>query len=241
MATIGGRGRARGGPGRLQWIALGGAAIVILGLTFALGMLVGQQWARPPVTVEPTRKTAAVPRRGGLTEPPGERAAARQEKLTFYQTLTAPLGAVPLSSKAPVPPKSEAAVKPRPKHEAAPERGQERLQPAGEELALPSRTALGASNLERSAPENRTTEAQAEPGAGWMIQVGVFKSSQQAERVRKQLADGGFPARLAPMTADDGQLRYRVRVGAFRTKDEALKTADRIRSDRSLPTFVTAN
>ncbi|PYO55551.1 MAG: hypothetical protein DMD83_19060 [Candidatus Rokuibacteriota bacterium] len=42
------------------------------------------------------------------------------------------------------------------------------------------------------------------------------------------------------MTIEDGQVRYRVRVGAFRTREEAVRTAERVRADRSLPTFVTA-
>jgi cell division protein FtsN len=244
MARMGGRSRARGGPGRLRWVALGGAAIVILGLTFGLGLLVGRQWGRhtpPAVTGEPTRKSAAGPRRGGLSEPTTDRAAARQEKLTFYQTLTAPLvGAIPLSGKTEAAPKHDAAAKPRPKSGASPERGQERAPPREDEPSLPSRAAAGASNLERPTREGQAPEANAEASGEWVVQVGVFKNSQQAERIRKQLADAGLAARVAPITADDGQLRYRVRVGAFKSKDEALKTAERIRSDRSLPTFVTA-
>ena len=40
------RRRIGSGPGGAQWMALGGAVLVILGLTFALGLLVGRQWAR---------------------------------------------------------------------------------------------------------------------------------------------------------------------------------------------------
>ena len=39
----------------------------------------------------------------------------------------------------------------------------------------------------------------------------------------------------------DGQVRYRVRVSGLKTRDEALRTAERVRADRSLPTYVTAN
>jgi len=42
------------------------------------------------------------------------------------------------------------------------------------------------------------------------------------------------------MTTEDGEVRYRVRVGTFRTREEAARMAERVRSDRSLPTFVTA-
>ena len=57
------RRRAGGGPGFGQWLVLGGAVVVILGLTFALGLLVGRQLARssiatatPPSVSEAARK-----------------------------------------------------------------------------------------------------------------------------------------------------------------------------------------
>ena len=45
MAPRRGGGR-EAGRAAAQWLALGGAVLVILGLTFALGLLVGRQWAR---------------------------------------------------------------------------------------------------------------------------------------------------------------------------------------------------
>ncbi|HWP75301.1 MAG TPA: hypothetical protein VNU03_12345, partial [Methylomirabilota bacterium] len=67
------RRRAGGGPGFGQWFVLGGAVVVILGLTFALGLLVGRQLARsslaagPPSASEAARKVGApAPRRGGI-------------------------------------------------------------------------------------------------------------------------------------------------------------------------------
>ena len=114
MATTGARNRGKDRPGNLAWVALGGAVLVILGLTFALGMLVGRQWARqtpPALAAEPTRK-APPARRSGLSDLSADRPAAPQEKLTFYQTLTAPLGPVPVSGRADITPKTPPAAKP---------------------------------------------------------------------------------------------------------------------------------
>jgi hypothetical protein len=66
--------RRTGGPGFGQWIVLGGAVVVILGLTFTLGMLVGRQLARSnlvalgPSPSEAARRGTATPasRRGGI-------------------------------------------------------------------------------------------------------------------------------------------------------------------------------
>ncbi len=246
MATAGARNRGKGGPGSLTWVALGGAALVILGLTFALGMLVGRQWARqtqPAVAAEPARRAASPPRRSGLSDVGAGRAAQPQEKLTFYQTLTAPLGGGPMSGRAEVAPKPQPAAKPRGNPDPAPERAQERVAARGDEPALPPRAVASVEGQDRPrltpvAPKAGEERHEASPE--WTVQVGVFKSPQQADRVRSTLADGGFQSQVTPMTAAAGQIRYRVRVGAFKTKDEALRTAERIRSDRSLSTFVTA-
>jgi cell division protein FtsN len=197
-------------------MALGIVVLVLLGVTFGLGVLVGRHRARPahPVSAaEPASKSTTRSRRGGLTDAGVERPRPIQEKLTFYQTLKAPLG--PFLAK------------------------------AGPEVAArPGKPAVGAAKSPEPA-ERSEARAGAGPreaarqGAGWTVQVGVFSSPQQAAGVRKQLVEGGFDAQIAPTTMDDGQVRYRVRLGAFRSREEAVRTAERVRSDRSLPTYVT--
>jgi cell division protein FtsN len=255
MAAMAARQRGRGGPGAAQWVVLGVAVLMVLGLTFALGMLVGRQWARqtgPVAASDAVSKPAHATRRGGLTEASVERTPELREKLTFYKTLTAPLAAMPS------PPKTGAATRPGsvakaapPAEVTAPERGAPALaRPASAENDQgPRLPPLG----EASAPERGDASAPAKgeavrsaraatkraDAAQWTVQVGVFKNLRQAESVKRKLVQGGFEAELAPITADDGQLRYRVSVGAFRSKDEAARLAARVRSDRSLPTFVT--
>jgi cell division protein FtsN len=212
---------------------------MVLGLTFALGMLVGRQWARqtPPVAMaESGRRTAAAARRFGPGEGRAERVAeAPQEKLTFYKTLTAPLGAAaPQAERTELPPKPQIPAKPRAGPEPATWRAPDAQAVRADGPVLPTRAPV----------EDRPVAGGGErPAAGtdWAVQVGVFKSSRQADLVQKNLTDAGFPARVTRTSGGDGQIWYRVRVGGFKTRDEALKTAERVRADRSLPTFVTAN
>ena len=56
---------------------------------------------------------------------------------------------------------------------------------------------------------------------------------------RQQLASAGLDAYVVAVTAQDGVARYRVRVGTYRSREEAVSAAERIRAQRSLPTFVT--
>jgi cell division septation protein DedD len=59
--------------------------------------------------------------------------------------------------------------------------------------------------------------------------------------VQKQLADAGFPAVLTTVALDDGQSRYRVRVGGPRSRPEAEQLAQQVRARLPLTTLVTAN
>ncbi len=233
------RRRAGGGPGFGQWLVLGGAVVVILGLTFALGLLVGRQLARsslvaaPPSASEAARKASApAPRRGGIAaETMADRPPEPTEKLTFYQTLTEPLNgggparpeAKPVTVKVSAPSLSPAAA---PVPTPAPAAPSVSLPPAPGKAVVP---APPAANLAAS-------PAAASP---WTVQVGAFKNRRQAEDTRQQLAAAGLEAYVASVPAQDGQARFRVRVGTYRSREEAAAVAERIRAQRSVTAFAT--
>jgi cell division protein FtsN len=217
------RARQHGG-GILQRLGLILAAVVILTLTFTLGVLVGRQWGgragvAPATTAETAKKAVASGTRRGLTEAEADRPRGIQDKLTFYQTLTAPLGPTGQSSRARAEDKTRAQASPAP---AAPAPAAASTPAAPSLAGVPSAT----------------------PGAsasGWSVQVGAFRSRQQADDVQKRLTDAGFPAVLTTVALDDGQSRYRVRVGGPRSRDEAEQLAQQVRARLPLTTLVTAN
>jgi len=93
--------RGRRGPGRGSLALFVMACLVALGLTFLLGVLVGRQWSHrraadsARVAGAPASQGAR-PRARRLGERDAEEPAAQiQDRLTFYQTLTAPLTAGP--------------------------------------------------------------------------------------------------------------------------------------------------
>jgi cell division protein FtsN len=210
------RRRAGNGPSTGQWMMLGGGAVVVLVLTFALGLLVGRQWARPsasaasPSSSEAARRAATPPaRRSGIAaETMADRGPESTEKLTFYQTLTEPLAA------------QGAPPKPEPKTVAI-------------KTPPPAPTAPPA--------QSKPAPAASAPAAGppWTIQVAAFKNRKQADDLRHQLAASGLEAYVANIAGPDGHARFRVRVGTFRSREEAAAAADRLRGSRSLSTFVT--
>jgi cell division septation protein DedD len=200
-----------GGGGFLQRAGLIMAAMAILALTFTLGILVGRQWggrgAPAPSGVEVAKKPGVIARRSGLIEAEGDRPRELQEKLTFYQTLTAPMGPTGSSARA---------------------------------RATEDRARAAASTPAPAAEAGAAPDAPA-GSASWSVQVGAFRSRQQADGIQKQLEAAGFPVSQSAVAAEDGRPRYRVRVVGARSRDEALRLAERVRARVSVTTFVTAN
>lgn len=235
--------RVKTGSGGMQWVLMGGGALLVLSATFAVGVVVGRKWehrAEAEQFMSEARKAAATPRRSGLTDT-GAAPERPQEKLTFYQTLPAPV--VPMPAPAvPVKP-----VKPEPpKPRAAPERpAPERPVTATPVSAPKPDRALGVTPvgparpdrpMERAAPPRLPEPARA---GDWTVQVGVFKDRGQAESVRRPLAAAGYDTYLTAVPAPDGQMRYKVRTGSFKTREDAARTAQRVRQEQALTPFVT--
>ena len=225
------RGRVKSGPGSLQWIALFTAGAVIMGLTFTLGVLVGRQWSHPASAAASAdsgaRKTVPPGKRGGLSAADVEPSTSVDQKLTFYQTLTAPLG------------RGSADASQRPEAKAQPAPESPRAEPPPPPYPYTSR---GETVVEKpAAPEAEAAPARAQADAAglWSVQVAAFKTQGQAASLHKQLKQAGFDAYIAPAVASDGQTNYRVRVGTFKSKAEAQRMVERVRGERSLAAIVT--
>jgi cell division septation protein DedD len=118
-----------------------------------------------------------------------------------------------------------------------------------EELTAPL-TAPPPSLKPRGERPSRPEPVKSEParsGAGaaslpdeprFTVQVGAFKTWEQAEALRARLSGEGAEAYLAEGEGAAGA-RYRVRVGTFATREEARQAAERLASERQLTTFVT--
>ena len=229
MSPAPARGRGKSGPGLLQWIALLTAGAVIMGLTFTLGVLVGRQWSRPASAAASAdsgaRKTVSLGKRGGLSGADLEPPPSVDQKLTFYQTLTAPLGRG----------SADASQRPQAKAHPAPEPA--RAEPPPPPYPYTSRRETFVEKP--AAPEAEAAPAQAAAAGLWSVQVAAFKTQGQAASLHKQFREAGFDAYIAAAVASDGQTNYRVRVGTFESKADAQRMVERVRGERSLAAFVT--
>jgi cell division protein FtsN len=225
------RGRHGGGGLGTAFFLLG--CLVVLGVTFGAGVLAGRYWAIPARAAAVATDERPAPARGRALAPaatPTPPAAAPTP--SFYQELTAPLGATgparPASART-VERAAPAAGPAAPERGAAPGRDGEppavaRTQaepPPDGAAALPARVAAP------RAGETRFT-----------VQVGAYRSRAQADALRERLAAAGHDAYVAE-TEGGGEVRYRVRVGAYASREAARAAAVRLASEATLPTYVT--
>jgi len=79
--------------------------------------------------------------------------------------------------------------------------------------------------------------AKPQPAAdGWFLQVGAYRSRPNADRQAQALTAKGYSATVAGGAA--GSL-YRVRVGPFTDRPEAMRAQSRLRSEEGLGSSVT--
>ncbi|MBP2682303.1 MAG: Sporulation related domain [Deltaproteobacteria bacterium] len=72
----------------------------------------------------------------------------------------------------------------------------------------------------------------------FMLQAGAMKSRETAEAVRKRLDRNGYKAKVIHVkTPTHGEV-YRVRVGPFRSRDEAKKAMKAIQSDMKIDVIL---
>jgi len=69
------------------------------------------------------------------------------------------------------------------------------------------------------------------------VQVGAFSESRSAEQLATSLRAKGYTVYLSP-GAESGDARWRVRVGPLVSREEAGRTAARLKAEEKLPTWV---
>lgn len=118
--------------------------------------------------------------------------------------------------------------------------GEQRLAPGArpsgaEQIAAKAPTSAPAAGGSSGAAKSSAPVADADSSSTFAIQVGAFGDSQAAQSVAGRLRASGYPVQVVPPASDD---RWRVRVGPIRSRVEADETAQRLKVDENLPTWV---
>lgn len=226
--------------GTRELALLAATILVVAGLTFVFGMLVGREMTGP---ARAPRAGAGAPGRGepGPASAPNApsakvAAAKREERLTFYRTLTAPTADFPAVG----PPTIEERMVPREEPPAA--KPEARPTPPPKRAGTsPGTTVATRPPVAAVHPAPEAASAPAAPGepAPWTVQVSSFRSRTLAEELRGRLAARGFEAYLLSAATEEGRVRYRVRVGSFPSRAEAERVAADLRTERGLNPYVT--
>ena len=200
--------------GRFASLLFGIGCLVVLAVTFALGMAAGRRWPNglPGFAASSDATAASKGDRRAEGQGLAKTISESPPVLTFYRELTAPMP--------PSPPLPRASTKPeaKPKETVKP-RPPEPMRPVASEVIKPA------------APE-AITEAR------FTVQVGAFKTRFQADALRARLATDGQQVYVSEVEAD-GSTQYRVRVGSYTTREAAREAALRLAGERQLSTYVT--
>jgi DedD protein len=229
-----------------------GSVVLVLGAVVGLPLLFDSQ-PRPvaidtPIVIpdrnqtSPLNATVASAKTGvskeGLAQDQvntAGQAGAAKSALTNSAGLDPNEEVVPKESKAEVKPEVKLEPKPELKVEAKPEpKSENKPEPKAE----PKIESKNDSKVEAKPDAKEAAKAKAlldgkeAPKAGdavrSVVQVGAFADLAKAKEARAKLESAGFKTYTQEIDTKDGK-RIRVRVGPFATKEEADKTAEKIR------------
>jgi DedD protein len=211
-------------PGQLRIIFLGVLAVACA--LFAVGVSVGKR-IEPGNTAIAVDPLAALDRatRGESSEPEtaAEAEADERPQLTYHDELTQREGEA----------RDQAAREGE--SEAAGPEGQEATRRGAESTARPAAPA---------APERVQVEPaqleQPEPGESsvFTLQVASFDTREEAQDFVSDLRSRGHPVFLVRTSTPERGTWFRVRVGPFRTRRDAMQYQTRFERQERLPTFL---
>lgn len=209
--------------------------VLLVGVGFGVGLVFGLVTEEPELIAGHLRgESEPVPLAGGADEgaaaPAGGRAGQdvyataaldprpRVVPAEREEAASLPRVAAPAPGAAPAPARVVKGVPPAP------------LRATPLEVATPAEVA-------RPVPETARRAVKVERASRpWAIQVGAFSEKRAAQRLAETLA-GGYPVEVLPAKRDGG--RWRVRVQPIATEDRARATAERLKREEGLPTWVT--
>jgi cell division protein FtsN len=121
-----------------------------------------------------------------------------------------------------------------------------KLPTAGDDLKRTESEATFPESLSRKDPspepmtkkKEKVKVASRSGGAKFMLQAGAMKTRETADELRKRLGRVGYKAKVIHATTRKHGEVYRVRVGPFGSRDEAVKAMKAIRVDMKIDVIL---
>jgi DedD protein len=167
--------------------------------------------------------------------PPPENQTLTQipERDAPAETRVAVTPLTPAAEPAAPPPTTEPAAAPPAANPAAPE--------TAAALATPeAKPAKVEAPKTEPAPKSAATAPVAEKiSKGWVVQIGTFANSANADRLRERLRGLGYSVNAESVTVQGGKA-VRLRVGPYREKEAAAKARTQLQKDVNIQGLVVA-
>ena len=97
------------------------------------------------------------------------------------------------------------------------------------------------------APKKKSTESVAmpriDPNGRYTVQIGAFQNQTEANKLVKSLKSSGYPAFIKQLQTPDRKNWYRVRVGTFSTRPDAVVYGEKLKQSETKvkSVFITVN
>lgn len=168
-----------------------------------------------------------------------ELAASARESEAIAQSVPPPV-----TEQAPVPPVTDTPATPPGAASVAPEEPAARTVPAREapatastRPATPAPGSAGNASAGSSSGATATPSTSSAAGGGWWVQLGSFSSSDNAQRLARDLRGKGFAIDVTRVSASGKQL-YRVRAGPVADRAAAVSLRQRLGTAGQAGTLV---
>ena len=217
------------------------AATVVSVVIFLSGVMVGRGVRLPEAgvlaaaadpVVDPTAPLDPAAPRTALTDPAP---APAQENLTYAEHLEAPV--------APDEPLKPAEPKPTAAAPVAPAAAEKVAVSKVVSLRETKETTRQAPAAEKASPKAEAVAANksfAEPaGKGWVAQVQTFGSISDAEALAGRLKAKGYRTFVTLNESGPPSARYRVRIGKYPTRNEAVAVGQKLQREERFEPWVT--
>lgn len=195
------------------WVAGLAVAVIVTSAGFALGIVAGVTWEEPGLVIGWLSGETD----GIEWSVEGAPQVAEQQDPVPDVAAAPPLGAGVDRAEPEVVPERPKAVSASPVPAPAPAQRASAKPPAPESKPRPA-----------PAPA-------ADVAGRFAVQVGAFAERRAADGLAATLRGAGFPVYLSDSKSG---ARWRVRVGPHKTREAAERTAERLKGDRKLPTWV---
>ena len=207
-----------------------GVIIIICAWMFVIGVLVGRGTAPVKFKVDGLQSKLEISRQDFKDRHKGP---ARSEsdmvkdksKLDFYEALPEDREDTNIDKKKPNPVISKKVV-PAPVTKSSKPTGEKAAKKSAPKKVAPSKK----ESTKHKTKQAIASKSQAQPsGKGYTVQVAAFKVGKDANGLVEKLKKNGYPAYRTITKIEGKGIWFRVRVGKYKSKAEALKMQQRLK------------